>query len=511
MTRTIAAFLALAALLASGRAESAPASPAPPPPPLVIPQPKRLMVQGPPLRLDATAQLVVADDATAEDKLPAETVRRELATRFGLPLPIVRAARANPAAVRVVFGEPRRMPLAARLLRLTGTAAPSRPEGYAIQVGTSWLVVAGHDPAGTFYGAQTLCQLLGRDTGGAFVPAAQVDDYPTLPWRGAHLFLGNEALPFHEKLIARVFARFKMNNLVLECEQAKWDTLGPHVPAWAMPKSALRREVAFARRYHMAVTPLVESVGHMQWLLHDLAYRDLAEDPQTPYAVGPANSQTYDLLFRLYDEVEDTFHAPVFCIGGDEVTEHGRYPFRSRGRYPTAADAYVAHVTRLHNYLKAQGVRTMLWGDMLLARGEAPGDANAPSLAAAQWMRARLPKDILIADWRYAGGDDFASPQVFQSAGFGPVLGATFYDTRAIARFAQSLAATHQEGLLQTTWAGYNSSEKALLQYRRQFVAFILAAEYAWSGRATPPEQLPYDPDRVFTAAYGTPNFTPNF
>ena len=315
-------------------------------------------------------------------------------------------------------------------------------------------MVAGHDSAGTFYGAQTLLQLLGHDAQGVFVPAAQVDDYPTLPWRGAHLFLGSHALLFHKKLIANILARFKMNNLVLECEQAQWETLGQHVPAWAMSKADLTQEIAFARRYHLAVTPLVESVGHIGWLVRDPAYGSLAEDPQTPYAANPINPKTYALLNRLYDEVEDTFHAPMLCIGGDEVTQRGRYPFRSRGRYPTVADAFVAHVTRLHDDLNGRDVRTMLWGDMLLAPGEATGDANAPSLADAQQMRARLPKDILIADWRYGANDDFASPQIFQSSGFGPVIGATWDDPRDIARFAQSLAAAHQAGLLQTTWAG---------------------------------------------------------
>ena len=386
------------------------------------------------------------------------------------------------------------MPLAAHLLHLVGAVPPPHAEGYVLRTGPRWLVVAGHDPAGTFYGAQTLRQLLGRDAQGVFVQPAQVDDWPSLPWRGALLFLGNQALPFHKKLIADVLARFKMNNLVLECEQAKWETLGHHVPAWAMTKSDLRQEIAFARHNHLAVTPLVESVGHMGWLVSDPAFGSLAEDPQTPYAADPTNPKTYALLDRLYDEVLDTFHSPILCIGGDEVTQRGRYPFRSRGRYPTVADAFVAHVSRLHDDLKRKNVRTMLWGDMLLAPGEATGDANAPSVAAAQQIRARLPKDILIADWRYGANDDFASPQIFQSSGFGPVIGATWDSPRDIARFAQSLTAAHQAGLLQTTWVGYNSSEKNLLHYRSQFVAFVLAAEYAWSGRATPPEQLPYDP-----------------
>ena len=478
-------------------------------PPVIIPRPKAMTLRPARLRLNARTQLVIADSAGAQDREAALAVGRVLARRCGLPgLPVVRASAAGRTDNLLVFGEPGRMPLAARLLARAGAAPATKAEGYTLRVGPSWAVVAGHDPAGTFYGAQTLCQLLARDARGPFAWTAAVDDYPSLAWRGAHLFVGNQALPFHTRLIQNVFAPLKLNNLVLQCEQARWQTVGRAAPSWAMSKDDLRRENAFAARHFLAVTPLVESVGHMEWLFSDPARNGLAEDPQTPYAVaaGPAADR---FLFRLYDEVLDVFHPRYLHIGADEVTMRGRYPYRSRSVYPTVAAEFSAHVTRVHDYLKQRGVGTMIWGDMLLAGGEAPDATDAPTPAEAAQMRAALPHDIVVTDWHYVSNGDFSSPRLLRQAGFPPVIGATWFSPGNIAAFSRAQVDGHQRGLLQTTWAGFNSNARNLADAPEQFAAFVLAGEYAWSGSRLPPGRLPYNPAHIFTDWYAPQGLDP--
>jgi hypothetical protein len=139
---------------------------------------------------------------------------------------------------------------------------------------------------------------------------------------------------------------------------------------------------------------------------------------------------------------------------------------------------------------------------MLLGPGEARGDANAPSVAEAQWMRGALPHDIGIVDWRYDPADDFRSPSLFTQSGFGPVIGATWNATGDIASFARALAASHQRGLLQTTWIQMHHDAAARAERLPDFWAIIPAADDAWSGRATPPGRLPYDPATVYQRSY---------
>jgi len=501
--------LALACLGALGsgvcRAQvPAPAPKAAPTGPLIIPRPKMTSWTGSRLRVDGNTRLVLAPGAGKMDRMAALSVQSELHARFGLPrLPIRTTGREENDSTALVFGEPGRSEGVRRGLQAAQIAPSGKPEGYSLVVGASRAVVAGHDPAGTFYGAQTLCQMLGRDARGVYVVGARVADYPTLGWRGAHLFVGDRALPFHRKLIARVFARLKMNALVLECEQARWDTLGKAAPPWAMSKADLKAEVAFARRYGLAVTPLVNSVGHMPWAFANGANLALAEDPQTPYAANVANPQTDQFLFRLYDEVLDTFGSSALHIGGDEVALRGRYPYLSRAEFPTLADAFAAQVTRAHDHLKARHARTLLWGDMLLASGEAADATGAPSPAQARRMRDGLPHDIVLTDWHYRASGPFDSLPRLRAAGFGPIIGATWFEPGNIASFSRALAAGQERGLLQTTWAGYNSSEANLNHEKRQFVAFVLAAECAWNGGRADLARLPYDPAQVFDQLYG--------
>ncbi len=486
--------------------------PGPPPPAasdalLLIPRPKSVRLTGTRLRLTRDTRLILAPGAGPLDRMAALSVQAELHGRLGLPpLPIRRISHSvkgvGDGAAWIMFGEPGRVPAVARLLRAAGAAPCPRAEGYCLVAGPRAVVVAGHDPRGTFYGAQTLCQMLDRDAQGVYTPRGRVDDYPSLPWRGAHLFVGHHALPFHQKLIARIFARLKMNNLVLQCEQARWDALGKAPPPWAMSKSDLKADIAFARRYGMAVTPLVNSVGHMPWLFRDPANLPLAEDPQTPYAANVGNPETYRRLFRLYDEVEDTFHSDALHVGGDEVTQRGRFPCRSLAQYPTVADALIAHVTRLHDHLKARGVRTMLWSDMLLSPGDALDATNAPTPAQAARMRAGLSRDIILVDWHYSADDPFTSPRLLRRSGFGPVIGGTWATPGNIIGFSRALASRGQAGLLQTTWAGYDSSEANLNHERHQFAAFVLAADCAWNGGQMDARRLPYDPAKVFDRLY---------
>ena len=240
----------------------------------------------------------------------------------------------------------------------------------------------------------------------------------------------------------------------------------------------------------------------MEWLFSDPSRTPLAEDPETPYAVNTADPAADTFLFQLYDEVIGLFHPKYLHIGADEVTMRGRYPYRSRTVYPTVAAEFSAQVTRAYEHLKRRGVGTMIWGDMMLAEGEAPDATSAPSAAQGAQMRAALPHDIVIADWHYVPDGDFSSPALFRKAGFASVIGATWINPKNIAAFSRTQATGHQAGLLQTTWAGYNSNEHNLTDDPQQFAAFVLAGDYAWTGASTPPDQLPYNPAHIFTTWY---------
>lgn len=75
-----------------------------------------------------------------------------------------------------------------RLKSSSGVGDTARPEGYTLQINPSGIEIKGNSTAGTFYGIQTLIQLLPVEkTSLLQLPVVSVEDYPRFGYRGALL------------------------------------------------------------------------------------------------------------------------------------------------------------------------------------------------------------------------------------------------------------------------------------------------------------------------------------
>jgi hypothetical protein len=229
---------------------------------------------------------------------------------------------------------------------------------------------------------------------------------------------------------------------------------------------------------------------------------EFAEDPQTPYAYCVRNPKSGAFIRDVLTEALHVFQPRYVHLGHDEVTIKGRFPSPTcplcQGH--TATDLVLENQRGLAAWLGKRHVRPMIWGDMLLAKGEAPDAAHAPSVEDARARRAGLAPGTIVADWHYNAAT-YPSLNLLEANGL-PTIAATWYDPSNIYLFSQAARSAGSLGLLQTTWAGYFPDEKVLHSGLRQYSAFILAAEYAWSGRSERPEQLPYDAATQFRRAY---------
>ena len=57
---------------------------------------------------------------------------------------------------------------------------PQQAEGYYLKIDKKGIVLAGNDERGTYYGVQTLAQLLALPK----LPMVEITDYPDIPYRG---------------------------------------------------------------------------------------------------------------------------------------------------------------------------------------------------------------------------------------------------------------------------------------------------------------------------------------
>jgi hypothetical protein len=182
----------------------------------------------------------------------------------------------------------------------------------------------------------------------------------------------------------------------------------------------------------------------------------------------------------------------------------GEYPYREESRKHSVAELFAMDVKRLDAYLRPKNIRMMLWGDMMLSKAESnDGAANAPNDAEAKLMRDAVPKDAIVCDWHYSPTKPmgYKSMKMIKDENLQAVA-STWYNPLNIESFAEGARQYDALGLLQTTWAGFNIDERAMQRDFMQFTAYILAAEYAWSGQTTPPEELPYRVDDVFAKAF---------
>ncbi len=374
-------------------------------------------------------------------------------------------------------------------------------EGYRLTVTADGLEVEARSEAGLLFAAQTLRQLLTRRPDGAVViRAAEIYDWPSLPLRGVHLFTGGQGADLHERLIRDVLAALKMNHLVVECEYVKWDSTPEiHHPEYGMPKDEARRIVRAAQAHGLEVTPLVNSLGHCQWLFTNDANLDIAEDPEAKWAYCVTNPRTYEVLFGIYAEALELFDRPrFFHVGHDEFTHRGRYPYREESRKYTVEQLFLMDVAKLHAWLAERGVRMMMWGDMLLGPKESPDACHADSVEQARRLREALPDDVLITDWHYVAAPpvEYRSLSRFHEAGL-HTIAATWNRAENIVNFAKAAYDQRSLGLLQTTWAGYSLDPGRFAKEIQQYMAYVLAAEAAWNADRPLPE-----PDRYPAGTY---------
>lgn len=467
--------------------------------PVLIPEPK--VVRFP---AGEAEDFAVAGRLVLSDQLPAGAefapVRAEMA-RFAAD-----TGRETGIKATVRTGTPAGPAVSVRVEQ-TGAITTLPAEGYQLSVTPGEIRIVGRDAAGAFYGLQTLRQLLQRREKGRFVFAGvSISDWPSLSFRGIHIFSGKDALPFHQRLMERVLSRYKLNRMVIECEYAHWKSHPEIAVPYGMSLDDLRADVASARDHFLEPIPLVNSLGHSEWIFANHQHQDLAEDVNSQHAYDASNPDAYKFIFDVFGEALDIFHPRLFHIGHDEVkvpsqdAAFGKYPARPGNIQKGASALFIEDTNRLADWLRGRGVRPLLWGDMLLHESEGPvlpgvpvmTAANAPSGAEAIRRRSTMPADAVIADWRYTPGDEQRNGlALFRQRGQ-DTLGCAWFQPENIRGWAQQAIAHNSLGTLQTTWAGYDSNAGMLEGWYdyRQVLAYVLAAEYAWSGTARHPYDL---------------------
>ena len=407
-----------------------------------------------------------------------------------------------PAGVKnaIIIGNTGRYEEPVLLCSESGAAIPEHEEGYSLAVDCSRIAIGAKTEQGLFYGITTLLQLAKFDNGKLSIKGAKIVDYPAMDFRGVHFFAGRNADAQICKAVKNLLARYKINSLVWQCDFVKWDACkGLESPAYGMDKEDAKKVVDAARANNVELIPLMPSLGHSEWIFQNGKNIDIAEDPETPYSYCPTNPKTYDFIFGVYQELLDFFKPRHFHIGHDEVSMIGRFPYRSKDTGKSETQLVAEDINKLHEWFTAKGVKIGMWGDMLLHNDEASSSAFAPSVEEAKLRRDMIPDDVVIYDWHYEVNtpENFKSFKVFKDAGK-EVVGSTWSNPDNIRNVTEAIMDCEGLGILQTTWAGFNFSIDTNKDAWSQYWAYLLAAEYSWTGKNVPAADLKFNPANLF-------------
>ncbi|MDQ7848741.1 MAG: beta-N-acetylhexosaminidase [Armatimonadota bacterium] len=443
-------------------------------PPQILPRPQSLLWLPPAFPLSDRTRIVVGDEAAAEDLYAARDLNAELRTLTGRALPVVRAAEVGEARDIIVLGEPALNRWSAALVAREGLRVLPEdpgPEGYVLKVAPDVVVAAGSDRRGTYYAVQTLRQLLVAAGNGLGFAGAEVRDWPAHRFRAVHLLLDDASDDFHVALIARILSKFKFNTIVAQADYVRWESARNLWHRSGASKDEVVVLLRAAREHHLEVIPLIQTLGHVEWLYTNDQNLDLLEIPpdqsNARYVYNPLNPRVYQVLFPILDEAVRLFQPRYLHIGHDEVRNVVPFPWSEEGKRLGFGELFVRDVLQLYRFLQARGVGTMMWGDVLLTHDFAP-------------LVQRLPRDIIMVDWQYQEATRYPSLGRFIQWGF-PTIAATWWKPQNIVAFAREGEQQGAAGMLRTTWTGHFQNRSVLERQYQQIYTYLVAADAFWN------------------------------
>jgi hypothetical protein len=370
----------------------------------VIPAPKTINdVAEARFDLRPGTRIVLADPQSKDDRFAAQDFVDDLQQSAGITVRI-----GGNSDTRILIG---RMDLpkiqAALVGRGSGSSANwNSDEAYILMVSLRQIVVAGKTAAGTFYGLQTLKQLVRGEGSTASIPVLTITDWPTMRWRAVSDDISRGPVPTvnYIKRQIRTEASFKLNMHSFYMEHTFASDSHPLIgPAGgSLTPAEIRELVAYARQYHVELVPEQQTFGHLHKALRLEKYAELAE---TPYGdvLSPQQEGSYKLIADWYKELNELFPGQFFHIGEDETFELGEGQSREAARTRGVGAIYFEHLNRVRDLLKPYNRRLMFWGDIALHHPDLIGN---------------IPKDMIVMNWQYGARDDFwSSIQPFKDAG----------------------------------------------------------------------------------------------
>ena len=375
-------------------------------------------------------------------------------------------------------------------------AAPLSPEmqaeGYAIVPRGNGIAVVAATPAGIFYGAQTVSQLVENPKpatpGTAVLHVAAIRDWPAMKYRGLHDDLSRGPVPtldFQKKQI-RTLASYKANVYSPYFENTMQYASDPLAapPGGSITPAEARELVAYAARYHVMIIPEQEAFGHLHFMLNWEKYSDLAETPHG-HVLAPGAAGTLSLIQRIFAQLAQDYPAPLLHLGADETFELGKGATKADVDARGLGAVYLDFMQRIVSALQPLNRRFLFWGDIAMrepALLKAAPESFKRSTIAVAWEYNPHPTFVpYVKPYTDAGIECWVAPGVNNWNRVWPDNNLALPNIQGFTAQGQASGCT---GQLNTIW---NDDGEAL--FNANWYGVLFGAAAAWQpGQASIPQ-----------------------
>lgn len=208
------------------------------------------------------------------------------------------------------------------------------------------------------------------------------------------------------KQVIGMVARLGATGLLIEWEDKfpYWGPLEDVVAGTAYSRAEVDAILAAARAHNLTVVPLVQTFGHVEFVLKLKRFSYLREDPSTPQALCPSRKESAALVHTMIDQMM-AVHGNISRVhmGSDEVFVLGRCQLCA-GR--SKHDLLLGHVSRTARYIRERYNATpIMWEDML---------RNVPTFSLKQYGMDKLVEPMMW--WYTPNVRKYVAPMVWRHA-----------------------------------------------------------------------------------------------
>ena len=356
---------------------------------MLLPQPQQIKYGNSQLKISDLTIYLPAKSAP-EDVFNANELAGFLKSRTGITVPVINEKKGK--QVQLSHGNLPALP------GLNETSGSKCREAYTMKIDKNGIIINGNSSAGAYYAIQTLRQMAEGSGSNAFFQEAEISDYPSLPYRGLLVSMG-EGANYNEQFAREIIdelARFKSNQFYFYSESSiELDSFPLVGYKSKIPKEVIRRLVEYGRERHVDIIPMQALYGHLHDIFRIEKYSSLSTVPYG-FEFDPTNPEARKMVKTMVDEICDLFPSKFFHAGFDEtwftrrlsrMQADGVAPLKN-GKVIDANEYFVQQLNYVTELLRANGKTGMAWMDIFINESLMDQFKN-------------VPKDFYYPAWYY--------------------------------------------------------------------------------------------------------------